>query len=177
MTTEILLLNGSYEPLRIITAKKAVDLMLRGVVEKVDGVATKFQTPSTIFEVPSVLRLKYYVNVPHRTIHWTRRNIMKRDRWTCAYCGIHLGEYQDGVLITKEQFTVDHVIPQSAGGKNTWGNTVCACYRCNHRKANRQPHEAGMHLRWEPKRPRTNYLVISGEIPTEWKVYIERKKK
>jgi 5-methylcytosine-specific restriction endonuclease McrA len=69
--------------------------------------------------------------------------------------------------------TVDHIIPQSKGGKNTWSNTICACHWCNNRKGNRTDNEAGMKLLWEPKRPRTNYFVVGSKIPKEWKYYIE----
>jgi 5-methylcytosine-specific restriction endonuclease McrA len=169
----VLLLNASYEPLGIITIKKAVGLMMRGVAHAVDGVAARLRTPSTVFEVPSILRLRHYTNVPHRTITWSRRKVLKRDDYTCIFCGISAGDMRHGKILNHGDFTVDHLIPVSQGGKNTWGNTACACYRCNHRKADRSPNQAGMKLRWEPKRPRTNYYIVSGEIPTEWRIYIE----
>jgi 5-methylcytosine-specific restriction endonuclease McrA len=168
----VLLLNASYVPLQTVTIKDAVDLLMRGVVDAVDGVATRLRTPSRIFEVPSVIRLRYYVNAPHRTATWSRRAVMARDNWTCIYCGVTVGGERKGKKLTKANLTVDHITPTSRGGANTWSNTACACYWCNHRKADRMPHEAGMRLLWEPKRPRTNYLVVSGEVPEEWKVYI-----
>jgi 5-methylcytosine-specific restriction endonuclease McrA len=76
-------------------------------------------------------------------------------------------------VLGKNDFTVDHLIPRSRGGKNTWGNTACACPLCNNRKGDRTPHEAGMVLRWEPKIPRVGYLVASGDVPAAWKVYLE----
>jgi len=170
---KVLLLNASYTPLRAITIRHAVDLILRGVVDQVDGIAARLQTPTTVFEVPSVLRLRYYVNVPRRGAIWSRRGVMARDDVTCVYCGISQGDVRKGKTLTKVDFTVDHLIPRSRGGGSTWGNTACSCYWCNHRKADRTPHEAGMALRWEPKRPRTNYLVASGgDIPEEWRIYI-----
>lgn len=169
----VLLLNASYVPLRPITIRDAVDLMMRGVVDAVDGVAARLRTTTTILEVPRVLRLRYYVNVPQRGAEWSRRGVLTRDRYTCIYCGAHPGDRQRGLLLTRADFTVDHLIPRSRGGNNTWSNTACACCSCNHRKADRTPHEAGMKLLWEPKRPRTNYLVINGEVPEEWKVYID----
>lgn len=173
----VLLLNHSREPLGIITIRKAVDLMMRGVAYGVHDVkevwAAKLRTPGDVFKVPSVLCLKYYVNVPHRTITWSRRKVLKRDDYTCIFCGVSSGEVRNGKVLNHGDFTVDHLIPVSQGGGNTWGNTACACYRCNHRKRDRTPNQAGMKLRWEPKRPRTNYYIITGEIPTEWKIYIE----
>jgi len=172
-TRSVLLLNASYEPLNVITIKEAVGLMLRDVVHEVDGIAARLRTTRTIFEVPSVIRLKYYVNVPHKTITWSRNKVLKRDNYTCIFCGISVGDERGGRVLRHRSFTLDHLIPLSKGGKNTWGNTACACYQCNHRKADRSPHEAGMKLLWEPKRPRVDYLVAGGDVPSEWKIYIE----
>lgn len=172
MTTGVLLLNVTYEPLRVISVRRAVSLLMRGVVEGVEGVAARLRTPSAVFEVPSVLRLRYYVNVPRRGAVWSQRGVLARDGYTCVYCGARAGEGHHGRLLSRADFTVDHMIPRSRGGGNTWGNTACACRWCNGRKGNRTPHEAGMRLRWEPKTPRVNYLVVSGEVPAEWKVYL-----
>jgi len=173
VTANVLLLNASYEPMGVIPVRRAVSLLMRGVVDSVDGVAARLRTPSTVFEVPSVLRLRYYVNVPRRGAMWSRRNILARDDYTCIYCGVRSGDRgRGGRRLTRVDFSVDHLIPRSRGGGNTWGNTACACRWCNHRKADRTPHEAGMRLRWEPKTPRVSYLVVSGDVPEEWKVYL-----
>jgi 5-methylcytosine-specific restriction endonuclease McrA len=169
----VLLLNQGFQPLKIITLRDAVDLMLRGVVDKVDGIAARLQTPSTIFEVPSVLRLRHYVRAPSRRAVWSRRNILRRDNYTCAYCGVKPGDIRRGEKVDHADMTLDHIIPQDQGGGNTWGNTCAACRWCNHRKANRSPHQAGMKLLFEPKRPRSDYLIWAGELPVEWKIYLE----
>ncbi|MBN1178776.1 MAG: HNH endonuclease [Anaerolineae bacterium] len=168
----VLLLNASYVPLRPITIRDAVDLIMRDMVDAVDGVAARLNTTTTVFEVPSVLRLRYYVNVPLRGAVWSRRGVLSRDHYTCIYCGATVGDQQRGKTLMRADLTIDHLTPRSRGGENTWSNTACACRWCNHRKADRMPHEAGMKLLWEPKRPRTRYLVINGEVPEEWKVYI-----
>ena len=173
MTTSVLLLNASFVPLRRISIQRAIGLMLAGKVEAVDGIAARLRTPRTIFEVPAVLRLRYYVNVPRRGATWSRRGVLERDRWTCVYCGASIGQRQRGRALVKSDFTVDHIVPRSRGGRNTWTNTACACYTCNQRKADRSAHEAGMRLRFEPRQPRTDYLIISGEVPSVWKKYIE----
>ncbi len=169
----VLLLNASYVPIKSITIRAAVDLMMRGVVDAVDGVAARLHTPSTVFEVPSVIRLRYYVNVPQRGVTWSRRGVLIRDAYVCIYCGAGVGDKRRGRVVRRTDFTVDHLVPKSKRGANTWSNTACACYWCNHRKADRTPHTAGMKLLWEPKRPRTNYLVFDGDIPDEWRVYIK----
>lgn len=170
----VLLLNASFEPLNVVSEKEAVCYMVGGkAVPATSEIKARFRTVKDVFEVPSILRLKYYVNVPHRKVSWSRHNVIaKRDDYTCIYCGRRPGDLQDGQRLGKGGFTLEHIIPRSRGGKDTWGNTACACYKCNHRKGNRTPNEAGMKLLWEPKRPRTNYLVASGEIPEEWKIYI-----
>jgi 5-methylcytosine-specific restriction endonuclease McrA len=170
---KVLLLNMSYEVLRITTIRHALDLIQRGVVESVDGIAACIQTATDTITVPSIIRLRHYVNVPQRNIQPTPRNVKDRDAYTCIYCGAVPGEQQGNKMLTKADFTIDHLIPQSKGGTDTWGNLACACWRCNNRKANRAPHDAGMKLLWEPKRPRVDYLVASGDIPAEWKVYIK----
>lgn len=168
----VLLLNASYEPLDVITWKHALSLMLRERVVAVCDDAIEIQSVSKVFPIPTVLRLRRYVNVPRRNAHWHRVGVLKRDRYTCAYCGRRPGDRQGSHILGKQDFTVDHIWPVSRGGKNTWGNTICACARCNQRKADRTPHEANMKLRWEPKTPRSTYLVASGEIPTAWKAYL-----
>jgi 5-methylcytosine-specific restriction endonuclease McrA len=167
----VLLLNATYEPLQMISIQRAVNLLLTGKVEAVEGIARQLRTPNTIFEVPSVIRLTRFVNVPQRNVSWSKRGILRRDSYTCIYCGLQPGQSKNGRLLSREDFTVDHIIPRSRGGRNTWGNTACACYTCNQRKGSRTAHEAGMKLLFEPKRPRVNYLVVSGNLPDEWKKY------
>jgi 5-methylcytosine-specific restriction endonuclease McrA len=171
--TQVLLLNASYEPLGVINRRRALSLIARGRVEAASEEAVEIRGIANTLRIPTVIRLRRYVNVPRRAAHWSRRGVLERDRYTCAYCGIRPGGKQSGHILTKGRFTIDHVIPVSRGGKNTWVNTVCACQVCNQRKSNRTPHEAKMKLLWEPKTPRTNYVVLSGEIPTAWKVYLE----
>lgn len=168
----VLLLNASWQPMRAITIRKAVDLLIKDTAEGVEGVAACLRTPSTVFVVPSVIRLKMYRKVPQRKAVWTKRNVLRRDRYTCVYCGLTIGNERNGEALVYEDFTLEHIIPQSLGGKNTWSNTACACFKCNLRKGDRTHHEAGMPLLWEPKRPRVNYLIASGNIPEEWKAYI-----
>lgn len=173
MTSSVLLLNASYEPLDIIPLKRAVSLMLRGRVEPACNEAVELHSATETWRIPTVIRLRYYVNVPRRGVSWSREAVLRRDRYTCAYCGSQIGDRRRGRIYVKGDFTVDHVLPVSRGGKNTWGNTVCACASCNQRKADRLPNEANMKLLWEPKTPRARYIVVSGEIPAVWKTYLE----
>jgi 5-methylcytosine-specific restriction endonuclease McrA len=166
-----LLLNASYEPLAVLSLPHAVNLLLRGRVEPAADEERTVASAISRLAVPEVLRLKHYVNVPHRHAPaWSRRGLFARDGYTCAYCGRAAGP---GGELRMDELTVDHITPLSRGGKSTWLNTVCACRRCNTRKGGRMPHEAGMKLRIEPKTPRTNYLVASGNVPASWKIWLE----
>ena len=169
----VLLLNASYEPLAVIPQRRAMSLLLRGRVDAATEDAVIIRGVSASLRIPSVIRLRRYINVPRRGARWTRRGVLQRDGYQCIYCGIQPGARQRGKVLGKNNFTVDHLIPRSRGGKNTWGNTACACPFCNNRKGDRTPHEVGMALRWEPKIPRVGYLVASGDVPAAWKVYLE----
>jgi len=174
---QVLLLNGNtWEPLSVITVPRAINLLLAGKAIVVEQTNRVLRTVRTQFPVPSVIALKRYINVPRRHASWSRKGVLARDNFTCIYCGVHPGEGQRGLVLTKKDFTVDHILPKSRGGKDTWTNTACACYSCNHRKGGRTESEAGMKLRWEPKTPRTSYIVITmGRGPDAWKKYIEIK--
>ena len=169
----VLLLNASYEPLAVITLKRAASLLLKERAEAAGEDALEVRTVSQTLQIPTVLRLRYYVNAPRRGARWSRRAVLRRDGYTCIYCGITLGGKQRGKIMAKDSFTVDHILPISRGGQNTWGNTACACPVCNQRKGNRTPHEANLKLRWEPKTPRVQYIVAAGEIPSAWKMYLD----
>jgi 5-methylcytosine-specific restriction endonuclease McrA len=169
----ILLLNATYEPLTVLSRARAMALWLRGRVEAATEDKVMVRGVSHDFALPTVMRLRRYVNVPRRGAKWHRLGVLQRDGYRCIYCGIHVGERQDGRTLTHKAFTVDHIVPKSKGGHNTWGNTACACGKCNSRKGARTPHEAGLKLLWEPKTPRVNYLIASGDLPDAWKVYLE----
>ena len=91
-----------------------------------------------------MLALARYDRLPTQAVAFSRRNIFKRDRFTCQFCGRQPGS---------EELTIDHVVPRSRGGTSTWENCVLACVPCNARKANRTPEQAGMKLRRAPVRP------------------------
>ena len=166
MTAKVLLLNASYQPIRALGIKDAVDLIMREKVEPAWGTDyIDIQTPSKVFKLPTILRLQHMVNVPDRKATWSKWGVLRRDNYTCVYCGLHTGH--------RIGFTVDHIIPRIQGGRNSWGNTACACRPCNKRKGGRTPHQAGMPMRFEPKTPRTSYLIVSGQVPKEWKHYVK----
>lgn len=168
----VLLLNASYEPLAIIPQRRAMSLMMRERVDAATSEGVTIRGVSGSLTIPSVIRLRRYINVPRRGARWSRKAVLQRDGYRCIYCGLEAGGRQKGSIINRGDFTVDHIIPRSRGGRSTWSNTACACPTCNNRKADRTPHEAGMVMLWEPKTPRVNYLIASGDIPAAWKIYL-----
>lgn len=94
--------------------------------------------------VPEVIALTTYDRMPRNVVAFSRRNVFKRDNYTCQYCGCRPGS---------EDLTIDHVLPRAQGGTSCWTNCVLACVKCNHRKANRTPDRAGMPLKKDPVRP------------------------
>lgn len=137
----VVVLNASFEPLGIVTLNRAMTMLLRERATVVDSVPGEvYRSASSEFPVPRVVQYREMVRVPYswKTEPWTRGGLLRRDNHTCAYCG-------------KYGNTVDHVLPRSRGGGDTWLNTVAACSRCNNGKANKTPEEAGMKLRYQPR--------------------------
>ncbi|HIK09985.1 MAG TPA: HNH endonuclease [Oscillatoriaceae cyanobacterium M33_DOE_052] len=160
---KVLVLNASYEPLNITNWQRAVVLLLKGKAEQLEhnGKYIYAEVP-----LPTVIRLRHYVRVPYKEIPLTRRNILERDTHTCQYCG-----YTGGDL------TLDHVIPRSRGGGDTWENMVAACVRCNVQKGNRTPKEANMPLRYPPRKPYSSlYFEVKKQLRSgthqEWQKYV-----
>lgn len=138
MRKAVLQLNSSYEPLRIVSAKKALTLITKGVA--LVEVPTSTMVYPGIY-LPSVIRLRHYRNVPHKRPIPSRKNIFVRDGYRCLYCGAK------SPRVTLE---LEHVIPKSRGGQGSWDNLVSACHACNQKKADRTPEEAGMKLIHRP---------------------------
>lgn len=149
MNESVVLLNVTYEALEEISADRAMILVLGGDAEVVEVREPEFLIRSQFltFQLPRVIRMTRYVMVRHHVVildehsRTTFRAILERDKYQCAYCG----NYGN---------TVDHIVPKSRGGKETWGNLITACAPCNNWKANRTPEEAAMELLWPPKVPR-----------------------
>jgi 5-methylcytosine-specific restriction endonuclease McrA len=121
-------------------------------------------TRSSRLRVPEVIVLKTYDRLPTNTVTFSRRNIFKRDRFTCQFCGRQPGS---------EELTIDHVLPRSQGGTSTWENCVLACIDCNARKADRTPEQARMPLRHSPTQPTWKPLYAAhGTRISSWSRFI-----
>ncbi len=163
MDANVLVLNQDYQPLSVCSVQRSVKLLFMDKAEMVhDYPDRSIRTVSEEYSYPSVIRLRRYINLPYNKIVLSRRNIMKRDRNKCQYCGVG------------KNLTIDHVMPKSRGGKDTWENLVTACDECNVRKGNRTPEEAGMPLKKKPFRPVhiTFLQSILGGVQENWKPYL-----
>jgi 5-methylcytosine-specific restriction endonuclease McrA len=162
----VLVLNASYEPLHVCSVKRAITLLMSDITERVEDKLDLFlHSPSTQIPVPSVIRLKRYVKRPPRYhIAFNRRNVFRRDNHTCQYCA-HVGG----------DLTLDHVVPRSRGGRNSWENIVTACRECNSKKRDRTPHEAKMKLLRDPFAPKFVFSTAYGQAPkldVVWEKYL-----
>lgn len=164
-----LLLNASYEPMKIVSWQKALILWLQDKVEVLEYHKAKVRSVHQQFRLPSVLRLKNFVrNKKMNHIRFCRENIFIRDKHICQYCG---------EKFPYSKLTLDHVVPASKMGEKSWTNMVTACRDCNQKKANRTPKNANMPLLNEPKAP-TWLPVIdfvetkSDKIPQQWFPYL-----
>jgi 5-methylcytosine-specific restriction endonuclease McrA len=180
MSFECLKLNKSYMPVDIVDWQTAIELWSKNKAEvletyedKILHTGTRFTKPEfgvndnfihaiydekldswkTAMEMPAVIRIFEFVN-PKKEIQFfesfTRQNVYDRDEGRCMYCG---------EPVSRNKFTFDHVIPKSRGGKTSWQNIVCSCLKCNSKKDNRTPAEAGMKLIQKPYAP-----LIAGDF-------------
>lgn len=162
----VLVLNATYEPLSIVSVKRAIVLLLKDKAELVEATESHLRSEKLSLPVPLVIRLLYFVRIPHRiSLPVTRRTVLARDQYTCQYCQTQP---------PRKDLTIDHVVPRSRGGKTTWTNVVTACLKCNNQKGSRTPEEAGMVLRTRPARPRYLALVVvsSTEVREVWQKYM-----
>jgi 5-methylcytosine-specific restriction endonuclease McrA len=166
-----LVLNRRWTPIRTAPVQEAIGLVAKGtamIIEPesfeahdliswndVSRIRAKvgeglIRSPRLALVPPEVILLKTYEGEGGRAVVFSRKNLFKRDRYTCQYCGIQPGP---------EELTVDHVVPRSRGGTSTWENCVLACVECNKRKADRTPAQAGLKMRKTPRKPSWKALV------------------
>ena len=142
--THCVLLNADYTFLNLVNWKRAICLIAKGKVEVVkDSQRTIRNCSGVELKVPAVMRLIKLIRTIYRTsVTFTKRNILIRDRFRCAYCGART-----------EKLSIDHIIPKSRGGGMTFENCVAACKPCNMKKGGRTPSEARMYLKVRPYQP------------------------
>ncbi len=161
-----LLLNFTYEPLRVIDWRKAIVLIFLGKAEPVKNYDKVVRSVNLTMPLPAVIRLLKYVKNGRKVyLRFSRENVFLRDNYTCQYCG---------KKFPPSKLTYDHVIPKSRGGTTDWTNIVTCCERCNRLKGDRTPEEAGMKLLKPPRRPvlLPGMQLYKKNIPDEWKPYL-----
>ncbi len=166
----VLILNASYEPLHVCSVKRAVSLLMHEVAERIEDSDKVLRSPSQLFPVPSVIRLKKFVKRPYRQrVAFNRKNVFRRDDHSCQYCGVKASE-----------LTLDHVLPRSRGGSTSWENVVACCHKCNARKRDRLPEEANMNLSRKPFAPQFMFSSAFGlisDVDPLWEPYLPKAKK
>lgn len=178
----ILVLNRNWQPVNITSVARSLSMVFTGTARFVDPDTYQLldwndwaaleparderfiQAISQRFCVPEVISLLNFDRLPKSTVTFSRRNIFKRDKYTCQYCGAQPAH---------DELTIDHVLPRAQQGQSTWENCVLACMTCNHHKADRTPEQAGMRLRKAPVRPNWNPAYSRHKIRIDsWKKFL-----
>jgi 5-methylcytosine-specific restriction endonuclease McrA len=152
MNSRVLVLNASFEPINVCTARRAVILILKGVALAEESSSAWIHSSRVSVPMPSVIRLMEYIHIPFERKSLSRKNILLRDHNTCQYCA---------KVFPPPDLTLDHIVPRSHGGDSTWDNLVASCRACNNRKGSRSPEDAGMRLL---KRPQAYNLHVNRQI-------------
>ncbi len=184
---KVLVLNKYYQAVQITTVQKAICHLVKGTAKIItpdwtthtledwikiskfyeNGDKKMIRSPSISILVPDAIYLPYYESLPKTEVVFSRQNLFLRDKFTCQYCGKLLKNPKDR--------TIDHVIPKSRGGKTVWTNVVLCCRKCNLKKGDRTPEEAGLKLLKKPKVPKWQALILE-EFPKHkkevWKVFL-----
>jgi len=165
MQEPVLVLNANFEPIHVCNTRRAVNLVLSEKASMVLNGRGVIKTVSRDYPRPSIIRLTKMVKRPRARVKLNKREIMRRDNYTCQYCGQHTGT-----------LTIDHIIPRHLGGGHTWENLVAACPSCNHRKGGRTLEQAGMHLLNKPQCPPASATYIFAHHLNEnedWVPFVE----
>jgi 5-methylcytosine-specific restriction endonuclease McrA len=163
-----LLLNSTYEPLKVISWQRAITLFWLGKVEVIRTYDRDVRSVTFKIRMPAVVRLLRFIRRKRPQISFSRRNLFARDANTCQYCGNKR---------ESSELTYDHVTPRSLGGHTDWQNIVTCCIDCNRRKGGRTPEQAGMRLLRPPRRPEKLPGVLTITIglhsaPDAWRDFL-----
>lgn len=159
----VLVLNQDYQAIGVCSVERAFVLVMLQKAEMLsDNTSRRLRSIAEDFRFPSIIRLYRYVHLPYKRVNLSRHNIFKRDRNRCVYCG------------SRDSLTIDHVLPRSMGGRDTWDNLVTACQKCNAKKGSMTPEQAGMAMGHQPFRPSFVMFLsnFAGEVREDWKPYL-----
>ena len=158
----VVVFSKNYLPVSRVNIKRAIVLLVTGKAEPLDITTDegyRVHSPNVVLLVPEQIRLtNSETERVWRVPPVNRREVLRRDKHTCQYCG------------STKKLTLDHVIPRSKGGKHSWDNVVIACERCNSRKGDRTPYQAGMILRTKPRAPMHPAVAFSEQFWREQQV-------
>jgi len=168
VASRTLLLNSTYEPVKVIGWQRAVTMLVLGKVEVIRTYDVMLRSRTWSVPTPAVVRLMEFVRRRRMRIAMSRRNIFYRDAYQCQYCMRRL---------PARELTCDHVMPRSQGGVTSWENLVTACGPCNRRKGGRTPEQARMKLRRRPIRPESLPIEFAlnlgaSQLPESWRDYL-----
>jgi 5-methylcytosine-specific restriction endonuclease McrA len=162
-----LLLNVTFEPLAIVSWRKAVTLLFLDKVEVISEYDREIKSVSRRIKLPAVIRLLCFVRNSRLDVRFSRKNILLRDDYTCQYCGERF---------EPRHLTCDHIMPKSRGGMTEWTNIVASCVYCNLKKGDRLPDEVNMHPRKKATRPSGFHVLMLNlgvtALPDYWKDYL-----
>jgi len=163
----VLLLNSTYEILNFISEKRLFKMLFAGKVDIISHWKDKVKFIDKEIYVPSIVRMRYYVSRNfNNKLNFSRSVVFRRDNYTCCYCGIKF---------KPNQITLDHIVPKSFGGKNSFLNCITACFPCNSRKGNKTPEQASMKLLYQPYEPKPQlYIYPDKEVWHEdWEIFFK----
>lgn len=164
---QTLMLTNDYAPLKVISWKRAIELLTLGKVEIIEEYDQEVRSAYLVIKIPAVVRLLKRFRRHAKPVKFSRVNIYGRDNYKCQYCG---------TTCKMDDLTYDHVLPRSQGGKTEWENIVSCCVKCNSRKGGRTPEQAKMKLLKKPVRPTATPAVViqlsRKNIPDAWRDYL-----
>ena len=163
LNRKVLVLNQSYEPLMVINAKRAIVLIIKEKVKMLEKYSENIRSVQNSFDLPSVIRLNFYVHLKYKDIVLNRHNILKRDDYRCQYCAKQA-----------TPLTIDHIVPKNKGGKDSWENLVAACSKCNTRKGDTLLKHMDMKLLKKPRKPSKLFQLQTyvNKKQDNWKQYL-----
>lgn len=155
-----LILNGDYRVLGVVSWQRAATLEMQGKAYVAKHYSEAVRTASDFYQLPAVMVLKdKFVKFFKNKVKLKKKNVFIRDHYKCAYCG---------KVFKKDELTIDHVHPQSKGGKNTWDNLISSCFPCNRKKGDR----LDIKPLWKPYEPQNNQIFIVDKMQPEWSDFL-----
>jgi len=164
MNEPVLVLNANFQPINITTTYRAINMVLADKATLILNGRGVIHSVSQTFPLPSVIRLNQMIKRPRPIVKLNRKEIFRRDNYTCQYCGRQLSN-----------LTIDHVIPRRLGGETDWDNVVAACPHCNHLKGGLTPEQSGMYPRKIPDHPPNSAVYLFGKHVNniqDWHVFL-----